>query len=228
MSTSGYKNHNNFNPRSRVGNDKPVRVYDIDNGISIHVPAWGTTRWWRAQMNKRQFQSTFPRGERQSVHDFLPSDSVFQSTFPRGERLWSICRFRFIYISIHVPAWGTTEITSRGLQVLIYFNPRSRVGNDVFPVSNPIPSWISIHVPAWGTTITYSQYNNIRKFQSTFPRGERRVVSCIWSVLFKFQSTFPRGERLISLVEIETPMLISIHVPAWGTTLWDCISWYHK
>ena len=35
---------------------------------------------------------------------------IFQSTFPRGERryfLISISFFRFI--SIHVPAWGTTE-----------------------------------------------------------------------------------------------------------------------
>ena len=32
-----------FNPRSRVGNDNAVSFFFSDIGISIHVPAWGTT-----------------------------------------------------------------------------------------------------------------------------------------------------------------------------------------
>ena len=81
----------------------------LDFRISIHVPAWGTTaRGWAAGRNYGQFQSTFPRGERQTpcTHCFLQdyfnprsrmgNDQVafqvcicvvvFQSTFPHGER----------------------------------------------------------------------------------------------------------------------------------------------
>ena len=34
-----------------------------------------------------------------------------------------------------------------------------------------------------------------------------------------FQSTFPRGERPNSLFLLNQIILISIHVPAWGTTI---------
>ena len=62
-------------------------------------------------------------------------------------------------ISIHVPAWGTTSWGKVGVLMVDYFNPRSRVGNDVF----------------YG--------NNLRRrdvFQSTFPRGERQQISTIF------------------------------------------------
>ena len=122
-----------------------------------------------------------------------------------------------------------------------HFNPRSRVGNDFtvykklyeYRISIHVPAWgttaidmigsdkleISIHVPAWGTTgtSTYACADTL-KFQSTFPRGERpdapdRSVSAT-----KFQSTFPRGERPIGQIQDNNAVLISIHVPAWGTT----------
>ena len=55
----------------------------------------------------------------------------FQSTFPRGERReWQPPFVLFVVISIHVPAWGTTN-TDITFQRYLH---------------------ISIHVPAWGTT----------------------------------------------------------------------------
>ena len=77
--------------------------------ISIHVPSWGTTALaYATEVKHKQFQSTFPRGERQSRRPdeygpryFNPRSLVgndcagrhgkpryqrFQSTFPRGER----------------------------------------------------------------------------------------------------------------------------------------------
>ena len=79
-----------------------------------------------------------------------------------------------------------------------YFNPRSRVGNDLFA-----------SVTKFFATL----------FQSTFPRGERPVIRVSVSLSTPFQSTFPRGERQfdVSIFLMSTP--ISIHVPAWGTTL---------
>ena len=54
-----------FNPRSRVGNDNssPFRQIMLEV-ISIHVPAWGTTRIVAVRSISVVFQSTFPRGER--------------------------------------------------------------------------------------------------------------------------------------------------------------------
>ena len=54
-------------------------------------------------------------------------------------------------ISIHVPAWGTTDLSAA----------------DIYPFT------ISIHVPAWGTTTLLANFSQMKRFQSTFPRGER-------------------------------------------------------
>ena len=105
--------------------------------------------------------------------------------------------FAYVYISIHVPSWGTTTdskyLTSgdylfqstfpRGErhasalcgQLDPYFNPRSLVGNDV-NVRHLYPPFYA--------------------FQSTFPRGERPSSIASMPVTILFQSTFPRGERL--------------------------------
>ena len=123
----------NFNPRSRVGNDHVAAGEEAGHGISIHVPAWGTTTQWPKGRLICQFQSTFPRGERQLDSGRSRSHKRFQSTFPRGERHFHELNLDWLLeISIHVPAWGTTEAI---------------VGDQ--------SQWkISIHVPAWGTTDT--------------------------------------------------------------------------
>ena len=144
----------NFNPRSRVGNDCVVCAEIALRCISIHVPAWGTT--------------VIAREVTMSIFDFNPRSRVGNDN---SVPFKSIC----ITISIHVPAWGTTSAvrTRKGFQE--YFNPRSRVGNDWHTSSLAFDvSEISIHVPAWGTTSLLSYQSFSRRFQSTFPRGERR------------------------------------------------------
>ena len=37
-----------------------------------------------------------------------------------------------VCISIHAPAWGATTRVAHGINIKKYFNPRSRVGSDVF------------------------------------------------------------------------------------------------
>ena len=82
---------------------------------------------------------------------------------------------------------------------------------------------ISIHVPAWGTTNQDELFAVSKiKFQSTFPRGERRGAVVVLNVLKQFQSTFPRGERPLWFCRECDSMQISIHVPAWGTTPQNC------
>ena len=73
-----------------MGNDDITRAYDPDDmKISIHVPAWGTTKDGQSISSDEEFQSTFPRGERPP----LPPDEDGVED-----------------ISIHVPAWGTTPL----------------------------------------------------------------------------------------------------------------------
>ena len=84
------------------------------------------------------------------------------------------------YISIHAPAWGAT------FQVLVclckeaYFNPRSRVGSD-----SPSQTVSTVRTG----------------FQSTLPRGERRVRLLLGAPFIGFQSTLPRGERPFSAIK---------------------------
>ena len=80
---------------------------------------------------------------------------MFQSTFPRRERLFSIIQLIYKgYVSIHVPAKGTTHSGNDILYQHHGFNPRSREGNDTKGVSPTGALWM---------------------FQSTFPRRERLV-----------------------------------------------------
>ena len=212
--------------------------------ISIHVPAWGTTEtdiiWkiWYSNFNPRsrvgndryisigrcfvfRFQSTFPRGERLSFS--CPHLSL--STISIHVPAWGTTEIQSLFfgkfsISIHVPAWGTTFPEMCCFKQNKNFNPRSRVGNDLDDLQHlGLHFTISIHVPAWGTTILYLLMMLCIVFQSTFPRGERREETLSDKLATGFQSTFPRGERLYRTVYITVYSKISIHVPAWGTTL---------
>ncbi len=125
----------------------------------------------------------------------------------------------------------------------VCFNPRSRTGNDDFN-ANQCNSWIkvSIHVPARGTTATLFINFVVSMFQSTFPHGERRrgrgsiSMSSMTSfnprsrtgndsrflsateATYMFQSTFPHGERHHPDQLRLSEAVVSIHVPARGTT----------
>ena len=233
---------NHFNPRSRVGNDLSLILPFLFNFISIHVPAWGTTCCSFSISPLTLFQSTFPRGERPHLIFDNYSYIGFQSTFPRGERLIFIKpqevikKFQSTFprgerpmlsllscdrnaISIHVPAWGTTILNVMIRLGILYFNPRSRVGNDAISKSVIVPTCefqstfprgerrsgcllstltnrISIHVPAWGTTYFCIDF---RKEKRNFnPRS--RVGNDRW---------LPYRQQRAQ---------ISIHVSAWGTT----------
>ena len=76
-----------FNPRSRVGNDfVPVlNLYTAE--ISIHVPAWGTTKTATAK---------------------LAADVISIHVPAWGTTFFASVTHNKNSISIHVPAWGTT------------------------------------------------------------------------------------------------------------------------
>ena len=103
--------------------------------------------------------------------------SSFQSTFPRGER----------------------HHLDNSPNATAYFNPRSRVGNDIDAILMRTRELISIHVPAWGTTSD--------------------MVVNVTSTTFYFNPRSRVGNDSVSLVGIYDTTIISIHVPAWGTTV---------
>ena len=142
----------NFNPRARVGHDRRERVRGRGPGISIHVPAWGTTGDDLIWADTRDISIHVPA--------WGTTRRIISERAQQG-------------ISIHVPAWGTT-LARRAPVWEDYFNPRARVGHDTavrgcsgtgcrFQSTCPRGArlrysrsrstrWISIHVPAWGTT----------------------------------------------------------------------------
>ena len=170
--------------------------------------------------------------------------SWFQSTFPRGERPDEQIRaIAGIKVSIHVPARGTTCRTACSLRTTSCFNPRSREGNDVEQLALNLPKFmVSIHVPARGTTLLADC--NRAVFKRFNPRSREGNDGLIIPILptyagfnprsregndldledaiekvVKFQSTFPRGERLMFFLHFFLGLLVSIHVPARGTTI---------
>ena len=99
------------------------------------------------------------------------------------------------------------------------FNPRSREGSDGnAEVIASSDTGISIHAPARGATSSYPFSRSYSSFQSTLPRGERRLsqesflvqlpisihapargatIYILLTMMMRiFQSTLPRGERL--------------------------------
>ena len=168
---------------------------------------------------------------------------MFQSTFPRRERHQDRLLRKCLRCGFNPRSREGNDAlrfgpSGRGG----CFNPRSREGNDEIDkynqkiekgVSIHVPAKgttllgglvvavlkVSIHVPAKGTTVDYLKQCGVDpKFQSTFPRRERRMSEASVKKKHKFQSTFPRRERLVSFLVGMANYEVSIHVPAKGTT----------
>ena len=232
---------NYFNPRSREGSDlapitttltsnlfqstlprgerhRPTDTINQRISISIHAPARGAT-WDRAfHESEYIFQSTLPRGERQQPAREAAPEENFNPRSREGSDPAGFAAGRFI----------------------INFNPRSREGSDKTQGIIDRRFKISIHAPARGTTKDLHLKGLLWLFQSTLPRGERRLwvnyslKSCsfqstlprgerlirksIASQPTTFQSTLPRGERLLHPLQSDKSFFISIHAPARGAT----------
>ena len=216
-------------------------VYFYVSVISIHVPAWGTTTVVHLYPGTSQFQSTFPRGERRQApeddgghryfnprsrvgndhrqilfskrqQDFNPRSRVgndraatlisvgfnlFQSTFPRGERQNTThnqekaAKFQSTF-----PRGERQDQLSAAHGDFLNFNPRSRVGNDTLQLT-------------------------IRKRQLNFNPRSRVGNDCITCAISRRHLNFnPRSRVGNDCPEFPVRLfrLISIHVPAWGTT----------
>ena len=98
------------------------------------------------------------------------------------------------------------------------FNPRSRMGSDLFQRTLVYSFPVSIHAPVWGATnngmgksyrgVCFNPRSRmgsdpqdaqmaacLGRFQSTLPYGERQIDTKDIKQVAKFQSTLPYGER---------------------------------
>ena len=122
--------------------------------ISIHAPTRGATISNNRLFTDESFQSTLPRGERPPLVRKRIYLQQFQSTLPRGERR-EFLRLR---------------------SILSDFNPRSHEGSDSRRILQGGRSGISIHAPTRGATVLSVVLIVGELFQSTLPRGERRMI----------------------------------------------------
>ena len=143
------------------------------------------------------FQSTYPHGVRPALVTPACTFAAFQSTYPHGVR----------------------RPCPDGARLLQYFNPRTRTGYDLLRPQRWGWRSISIHVPARGTTYASFYSQSVPSFQSTYPHGydESRCNGLHISI---FQSTYPHGVRHLATPVVRAIHIISIHVPARGTTRW--------
>ncbi len=167
------------------------------------------------------FQSTHPRGVRLGQHPVRRKDREFQSTHPRGVRHVEINQYpkKSRFQSTH-PRGVRLSRTSSLVARTMRFNPRTRVGCDIFFLDQPLAGQrVSIHAPAWGATATHVLSNVTeervsihapawgatekgRISRSILARFNPRTrVGCDTSSLGTqssqrmFQSTHPRGVR---------------------------------
>ena len=92
---------------------------------------------------------------------------------------------------------GETRNAKAVMPCLLYFNPRSRKGNDLNATSMACMS---------------------RIFQSTFPQGERQGPLKGSAQFLYFNPRSRKGNDYVQYQSFETIASISIHVPARGTT----------
>ena len=126
-----YRPH--FNPRARVGRDRLCHLVNLDLAISIHAPAWGATQAILWLNRKTQISIHAPAwGATSPVYGVraVPIISIHAPAW--GATICTANRTHNINISIHAPAWGATRPCQNGYGCSSDFNPRARVGRDVF------------------------------------------------------------------------------------------------
>ena len=93
---------------------------------------------------------------------------------------------------------GSDAIDISHVTCYIHFNPRSREGSDRDPVPlAKLPLYFNPRSREGSDGASSKQNDVLYLFQSTLPRGERRLQHIFHLCCQKFQSTLPRGERHI-------------------------------
>jgi len=148
----------------------------------------------------------------------VPADA-FQSTRPRRARPGSaLISLDGLFVSIHAPTQGATELCKRIPMLQAGFNPRAHAGRDGvvqkdsnvtggFQSTRPRRArpqltrigcrhtWFQSTRPRRARQETVRQYNRSIMFQSTRPRRARQETVRQYNRSIMFQSTRPRRAR---------------------------------
>ncbi len=142
-----------------------------------------------------KFQSTRPRGARRGGFYLAIAAESFQSTRPRGARLTARSAYADGYCfnpRAHAGRDHHERSTGKGGLVSIHAPTRGATRRSCGPSDG---RRVSIHAPTRGATAHYHEAWLKMLFQSTRPRGARRIGSVRSSRSWRFQSTRPRGAR---------------------------------
>ncbi len=166
-------------------------------GISIHVPARGTTLWFPLFPHLFYISIHVPaRGTTFASSDPPGPASNFNPRPREGNDAKDMMLGNYKGISIHVPARGTT--TFRELVDYIM--------------------GISIHVPARGTTCRLLKYNGLYIISIHVPARGTTTIHSIKPIKGNNFNPRPREGNDVIRWLFYSQNLISIHVPARGTT----------
>ena len=157
--------------RARPSPPRPCRSSPL---VSIHAPAKGATRCWRAFRGRPSCFNSRAREGRDFVGLFEDRVYCFQFTRPRRAR----------------PAFLRDEAPA------VRFNSRAREGRDLLSdVASSISRLVSIHAPAKGATQSTQGKDPRKEFQFTRPRRARPSARPSEPPLGGFQFTRPRRAR---------------------------------
>ena len=186
-----------FNPRSHEGSDAACLLCRFLMHISIHAPTRGAT-FCRCCKIKRiyNFNPRSHEGSDLPDRSFLSRRSNFNPRSHEGSDIFVLISIvSFIDISIHAPTRGATRKLQYSSEQLI----------------------ISIHAPTRGATTVTDIDWEIIKFQSTLPRGERRLRVPVYAGLPYFNPRSHEGSDR-SVKKAGSRRIISIHAPTRGAT----------
>ena len=143
------------------------------HNVSIHAPTRGATSKNNRQDEESLFQSTHPRGVRQTRIKTLQEDNQFQSTHPRGVRPAIVPKSGYFQGFNPRTHEGCDFSTKEGQSTPCCFNPRTHEGCDRIDFVDKPTRLVSIHAPTRGATVTIISLMFVMMFQSTHPRGVR-------------------------------------------------------
>ena len=167
-----------FNPHSHEGSDPLKSDTHQTTAISIHTPTRGATILQIYRLAFLLFQSTLPRGERQTSNARSIPLLYFNPHSHEGSDASKPFNPSGKTISIHTPTRGAT------------YTDADSEGN----------RQISIHTPTRGATCRRTYHADAFRISIHTPTRGATMEKPVHIVIIRFQSTLPRGERLLKLV----------------------------
>jgi len=132
------------------------------------------------------------RGGRDVLDNRFPANFMFQSTRPRGARQSIDACLSWLEVSIHAPAGGATPTPAVPVTIGC-FNPRARGGRDIFRHDMLMRFWFQSTRPRGARP--YFQTRKAQKHVSIHaPAGGATLCSCFCSPFYCFNPR-ARGGR---------------------------------